>query len=349
MTRLQRLATFNLGIALVFIALVVSLSHFMGLELVPLGMCVFLVLCLNRWLFKGRGAPEWDERERKIALKSALLGYWILWVFVVFSAFLYPAIKGHLANIPIWYLMLYGLLGVYVLVTATSLALLWFAREPAGGWARLIGFCLLVVSLAGPPVAAAALLARKHTIHFAGSYQADEWRVTAGGEIVARSRITLTRWPKHSRAMPIVLPYDEAEVESATFGGKTLEVHKLKQGEYAIELPERFIAPFDMTVEVVWKVPLAALEEKPDPKYGPYHARLTSLIPVSSRSLKVVLEPGCGFVIAGVPDRRWTYPFAWMRGDGTQFRTHGSCSLCIRRIGANREKPKHAATSPASP
>ncbi|MCK4277209.1 MAG: hypothetical protein KAX78_11875, partial [Phycisphaerae bacterium] len=77
------------------------------------------------------------------------------------------------------------------------------------------------------------------------------------------------------------------------------------------------MTPFDMTVEVRWVVPLDALEDKSRPDLGTHRALLASLIPVSSRSLKIVLDPDCGYEIpdAGIPSadgRRWTYLFRWM-------------------------------------
>jgi len=127
-------------------------------------------------------------------------------------------------------------------------------------------------------------------------------------------------------------------VKSATFGGKPVEVAKTGKYGHEVVLPEKFVPPFDTTVEVAWTVPLSALQGEPNPKFGPYRVRLKSLLPANSLSLMVVVEPDSGFEISGgvETDKQWTYPFYAMSGLGVYRQSWGTCSLCIGR--ASRDK-----------
>ncbi len=340
MTRLQKVAVFNIAMMIVAAGLVLMLFHLTGSSFSLCGMVILAVLYFNRWMFKGKDGPKWDERENKIARRAALIGYWVFWMFFFMSAWLYATVIGRRIVVPLWCFTFVPVVGAYILLISMMLAVIWLAREPQGGRGRVVGFCLLVILLALPLVGTGVLLARGFETPFAGSYQADEWHVTSGGEVEAHSRINLTRWPKDFRAMPITLPYENAKVKSATFGAKPVQFRELENGSYELELGERFAAPFDMTVEVVWTVPLGELESAPPQWLGPYRARLRSLIPTNSLSLKVLLEPGCGFEFVGGGDNRWTYPFTHMRGDGIYSEKRGSCSMCIVRADAKADVKK---------
>ena len=340
MTRLQKVAVFNIAMMIVAAGLVLILFHLTGSSFSLCGMVILAVLYFNRWMFKGKGGPKWDERENKIARRAALIGYGVFWMFFFMSAWMYATVIGRRIVVPLWCFTFVPVVGAYILLISMMLAVVWLAREPEGGWGRLVGFCVLIILLSLPLVGTGVLLARGFETPCAGSYQADEWHVTAGGEVVAHSRINLTRWPKDWPAMPITLPYENAKVISATFRGEPVKARELEKGKYELDLAEKFAVPFDMTVEVVWTIPLSELESAPPQWFGPYRARLSSLIPTNAFSLKVLLEPNCGFEFVGGGDNRWTYPFTAMRGDGIYTQKWGSCSMCIRRAEAKGDVKK---------
>ncbi|KKK79201.1 hypothetical protein LCGC14_2835870, partial [marine sediment metagenome] len=189
----------------------------------------------------------------------------------------------------------------------------------------------------------------QEALPFAGSYQADEYRITAAGEVIGTSRLTLTRWPDDHRNMPITLPYAAATLKSAKFAGAPIEFEQTAQGQYEVTLPKSFVAPFDMTLEVTWKVPLEVLADERDPPWGPYRANLRSLIPAMSMSLEVVLDPDSGHgIVIFDPDtgdvigiregQQSTYPFTGIRGSGEYRQSFGSCSLCIDKAAPKDNK-----------
>jgi len=353
MTRLQKAALFEIGLVIVLTAVVVVLFQLTNSVLALGGMMILTISCFSPWLFRGKDQPNWDEREIKTIRLAALMGHLCFWI--LFGAAVGSCVRFFARDagvmVPTWLFILVPLVGVDVLVISRSLAVLWLEWQPSPSKRWMIGFCVSMLLLGASLFAGGAWLLRTPGI-FAGSYQADEWHVTADASILAHSRINLTHWSKDCRTMPIVLPYEDAKVQSAAFGGKPVEFHQSEGGNCVIILPDGFVAPIDMTVEVVWAVPLEALEDISRPDLGTHRARLASLIPVSSRSLKIVLDPDCGYEIpdVGIPSpdgRRWVYLFRRVRGDGIQSRNHGSCWPDIRKVGTIEEKREPTATSPA--
>ena len=55
MTRLQKLAVFNIAVMIVAAGLVVTLFKLTGSGFSLFGMMILAVLYFNRWLFKGKG------------------------------------------------------------------------------------------------------------------------------------------------------------------------------------------------------------------------------------------------------------------------------------------------------
>ena len=333
MNRLQKVAVFNITMMLVATGLVITIFILTGSSGALLGMFVLVALHLNRWLFKGKGQPDWDEREKGIGRRATFIGFLVFWTVFFMSAWLYATVIGRHVALPLWAFAFVPVAGAYVLIMSSSLVALWLAREPGSRRTALFGLILLTVLLIVPLVVGTdVLFAKASERAFAGSYQADEWHVTRDEQIIAHSRINLTRWPNDSRIIPITLPYENAKVQSAAFAGEAVEVRNPGQGKYEVELPENFVwPPSDMTVEVVWTVPLSTLESDMHFESSPYRARLRSLIPTSSFSLKVVLERKAGFEFFNKIDKNWMYPFRSMRGDGIYRTNHGECSMCILR------------------
>ncbi|MDY7011912.1 MAG: hypothetical protein SVV80_14370 [Planctomycetota bacterium] len=341
MTRLQKSALFDISLAIISTFVVVVIFQRTGSVLALVGIVLVAISGLCARLFRGKEQPNWDEREIRTIRLAALMGYlcfWMLFGTAVGFCFRFFA-RDAAVMVPTWLFILVPLVGVNVLVISRSLATLWLEWQPLPSRLLMIGFCVLMVLLGASLFAGGAWLLRTTAPEiFAGSYQGDEWHITTDTGILAHSRINLTHWPENTRRIPITLPYEDAKVQSAAFGGKPVEFHQLEGGNCSIALPDKFAAPFDTTVDVRWTAPLAALEDKSHPELGTHRARLASLIPVSSRSLKIVLDLDCGYEItdAGIPSpdgRRWTYLFRRMRGDGIQSRSHGSCWPSIRKAG----------------
>ena len=346
MSRLTKIAILSISVAAVSIAVFCLVYTFVGRG--P-AMMWSLVACLGLQvgrLFKGRG-PDWDERERRIGARSLLGGYWLFWIFAgmltVSCAF---ALFEPGATVPVSSLAWYIVGGAWVLLIGRGVALLWYQRGGGQGrLARAILFGLLLIFLVGPVVAGGVLLAHPQATWlaesngFAGHTEADEWRVTADGTVVARSRIVLDRWPRswpaEAAAIRITLPYEDGQVTAATLDGLPVQVSALGRGRYDLfpPLADSWDSwPHDLDLEVAWTVPVETIQATSDPRWkDPYRARLRSLIPTHNFRLKIVAEPDSGFETTG-DGEGGTYVMSNRRGDGGYHTLRGSCSMCIRTV-----------------
>jgi len=162
----------------------------------------------------------------------------------------------------------------------------------------------------------------------AGVAQTDEWHVTSTGEVLADSQISFERYPDDGAFMTIALPYADARVTSVTAAGAPLPYHKLDWRRYEVQLP---IYPFgwegQRTVDVGWTFPMDALLRMD----RGFRTTLTSLLPVDSYSLDVVLDPDSGFEVIDEPGAHEIHPFS---GSGRPPRQlFGSCGIWIREKG----------------
>jgi len=165
---------------------------------------------------------------------------------------------------------------------------------------------------------------------FAGR-QIDVWQVRAGGQIVVRSNLTLTKGPEGVETMPVVLPYATAVLTCASVPRSAIPFCALGPGLYQVELPLEKLAAGPARVTCIWTLPLTDLE----PAEHGYQIALKSLIPVVSYKVIVVLEADSGLEFAEpLPSyqhssQAWVVPFAW---DGRQARSEfGSCGLNVRK------------------
>jgi len=160
---------------------------------------------------------------------------------------------------------------------------------------------------------------------FVGS-EKDVWHITASGNIVAHSDITLTKMPQNPSAMYVKLPYSSAVLESVMLDGKRVPFSGVTKDRYELELPAENLLEGLARIECVWSMPLEALAKV---DYG-YRIRLQGLIPVEGFVLTAVLEPDCGFEYSKDPSQTQIIPF---RGDKFSFivMDFGSCGLLIQK------------------
>jgi hypothetical protein len=118
----------------------------------------------------------------------------------------------------------------------------------------------------------------------------DLWHVTAAGEIVAHSYITLTKVPQATDSMYIKLPYSGAVLESVTLDDEEIPFTQLIRDQYEVNLPLGKLSQSEMNLKCSWIVNMEALK-KVD---SGYRINLQSLIPVTSFKLTAVLEEDCG-------------------------------------------------------
>jgi len=122
----------------------------------------------------------------------------------------------------------------------------------------------------------------------------DLWHVTAAGEIVAYSYITLIKVPQDTDSMYIKLPYAGAVLRSVTLDDEEIPFTALTKDRYEIRLPMDKLGQGKMNLTCSWVVSMEALEKEDDG----YRLKLQGLIPVTGFALTAVLEEDCGFEFA---------------------------------------------------
>jgi hypothetical protein len=160
---------------------------------------------------------------------------------------------------------------------------------------------------------------------FAGT-EKDVWHITASGDIVAHSYITLTKMPQNPSVMYVRLPYSSAVLESVILDDKEVPFSMVANVRYELELPVENLLEGLAPIECIWSMPLEALVKV---DYG-YRIRLQGLIPVEGFVLTIVLEPDCGFEYTKDPSQTQIIPF---RADefSSIVMDFGSCGLPIRK------------------
>jgi hypothetical protein len=129
---------------------------------------------------------------------------------------------------------------------------------------------------------------------FAG-IQDDQWHITASGQVEAHAHLRITRAPEDTSVMTIAVPYSEASIVSVTLDGSQVPFNKSKwMRRYDVNLPVEKIDAGLTDINIVWTMPLDRLEKA---SYG-YRAELAGLIPLSSYSLTIILDEGCGYVFS---------------------------------------------------
>jgi hypothetical protein len=159
---------------------------------------------------------------------------------------------------------------------------------------------------------------------FVGS-EKDVWHITASGDIVAHSHITLTKMPQNAGLMYINLPYSSAVLESVILDDKEVPFSMVTRDRYELELPAENLLEGLEPVECFWSMPLEALVKV---DYG-YRIRLQGLIPVESFVLTTVLEPDCGLEYTKDPSQTQTIPFSWKAKSPKMH--FGSCGLLVQK------------------
>jgi len=153
----------------------------------------------------------------------------------------------------------------------------------------------------------------------------DVWHITASGNIVAHSDITLTKMPQNPSVMYVKLPYSSAVLESVMLDGKEVPFSGVTKDRYELELPVENLLERFAPIECIWSMPLEALVKV---DYG-YRIRLQGLIPVEGFVLTAVLEPDCGFEYSKDPSQ--TQITLFKTNKLLSMMDNASCGLSIQK------------------
>ncbi|UCG57779.1 MAG: hypothetical protein JSU70_23305, partial [Phycisphaerales bacterium] len=83
----------------------------------------------------------------------------------------------------------------------------------------------------------------------------DVWHVTASGDIVAHSHITLTKMPESTSVMYVKLPYSSAVLESVIVDGEEVPFNVVTKVRYELELPAEKLRERMAPIECIWSMP----------------------------------------------------------------------------------------------
>ncbi len=208
-------------------------------------------------------------------------------------------------------------------------------RPQARGRAALLGAFGGITALLLPPVGAvtrAELQAARDRAGGPEVRQRDEWVLGTNAVITVRSRLEFARWSENRPTWVLALAYPEATLLGVELAGEVFDTRPVGRGTFELLWPKP--RPPPGTLEIYWELPLAALEA---PEHG-YRVRLQAVVPVHAYALRLVLEPGCGYVFDRAPERPADTVFS-TSGHHPPRRDFGTCGLGLRRLPPESSAP----------
>jgi hypothetical protein len=154
--------------------------------------------------------------------------------------------------------------------------------------------------------------------------QDDLWRITASGQVIVRSDVTLTKGPQGVSTMPITLPYATGVLTSVALGDTVVPFEVAGPGQFKLQLPLDKLLAGQTKVTCTWTPMLADLE------MGSQNVPLKSLVPVVSYKLAVVVDPGSGWEYGKDPGQSTWVPF-FSTGNPEPRTVFGTCGLGIQK------------------
>lgn len=134
--------------------------------------------------------------------------------------------------------------------------------------------------------------------------QEDLWRITAAGQIIVQSEVTLMKGPQGVSVMPITLPYATGVLTSVSLGDTPVPFELAGPGQFRLQLPLEKLLAGQTKVTCTWTLVLADLETATN------NVPLKSLVPVVSYKLAVALDPGSGWQYVKNPAQSSWVPFS---------------------------------------
>lgn len=134
--------------------------------------------------------------------------------------------------------------------------------------------------------------------------QEDLWRITASGQIIVQSDVTLTKGPQGVSTMPITLPYATGVLTSAAIGDTVVPFEVAGAGQFTLQLPLEKLLAGQTKITCTWTLVL------PDLQTASQNVPLKSLVPVVSYKLAVTLDPGSGWEYGKDPAQSSWVPFS---------------------------------------
>ncbi len=155
--------------------------------------------------------------------------------------------------------------------------------------------------------------------------QEDVWRIASPESVHATSSLALQVMPKASKDLELHLPLAEAVLDAVTCEQQELCLVTVGQGVYRVDLAGCWDNLPRETITVIWHFPITALAEG----HPGYRVPLASLVPSTSFSVKVEIEPGSGFRFIGQPEQQECSLFR-MGQDHAKL-VYGTCGMMVEK------------------
>ena len=134
--------------------------------------------------------------------------------------------------------------------------------------------------------------------------QEDLWRITASGQVVVQSDLTLMKGPQGVSVMPITLPYAAGVLTSVALGDTPVPFELVGAGQFKLQLPLDKLLAGQTKITCKWTLVLADLETATN------NVPLKSLVPVVSYKLAVAVDPDSGWQYVKDPTQSTWVPFS---------------------------------------
>ena len=154
--------------------------------------------------------------------------------------------------------------------------------------------------------------------------QEDLWRITASGQILVQSDVTLMKGPQGTSIMPITLPYATGVLTSVTIGDAPVPFEPAGAGQYKLQLPLDKLLAGQTKVTCRWTLALTDLET------ANQNVPLKTLVPVVFYKLTVVLDPDSGWEYGKDPAQSTWVPF-FGNAKEQPVASFGTCGLGLQK------------------
>ena len=154
--------------------------------------------------------------------------------------------------------------------------------------------------------------------------QEDLWRITASGQVIVQSDVTLMKGPQGVSTMPITLPYATGVLTSVSIGDTVVPFEVADAGQFKLQLPLEKLLAGQTKITCTWTPVLADLET------ASQNVPLKSLVPVVSYKLAVAVDPDSGWEYVKDPGQSTWVPF-FSNGNPEPRTAFGTCGLGIQK------------------
>ena len=330
MTRLQKVAIWNIGVMLT--SMIVTMILVLLFPTKGIGMAAMSLmfgLFFGNKIFKKKNEPDWDEMEKQIGINASIHGYTVFWIILIMTTSLLPVFKGYTYSLSLKYVAIFPLFAAYLLIITISLSVL-YQSSLSNRFKKVFILLASILILSVPAILTGKILSGfSKKSCFTGSTQKDEWHFNSSENIIVHSKIILKDCPDGKQKVYVSLPYVNGKIQKVLFDGQELKSKYIGAGEYYVYLSGNSNSLMGKEIKFIWLFPLKNLVKIEKDKNIRYRTKLRSLIPVNKFWLTAILDEGGGYEVIGKPKQKeWQAVYLGSRYATTYF---GSCGFSIHK------------------